>query len=141
MLSTYDRLMSRTELGSNGCILWTGSRAKGYGTLWVNGRCRLTHRLIYETAIQPIPKGLWVLHRCDVRLCINPHHLWLGTAADNARDMVAKGRGVSVKSRWTHCKRGHEFTSANTLRQHGNRRRCAECERSRHRTSERRIAS
>jgi hypothetical protein len=38
----------------------------------------------------PIPAGLCVLHRCDVRPCINPDHLFLGTQKDNMADMAAK---------------------------------------------------
>lgn len=52
----------------------------------------ITHRASYEVHIGPIPKGMFVLHKCDNRRCINPDHLFLGTAADNTKDMINKGR-------------------------------------------------
>jgi hypothetical protein len=50
------------------------------------------HRIAWENARGPIPKGLHVLHQCDNRRCVNVEHLWLGTAADNARDRERKNR-------------------------------------------------
>lgn len=46
----------------------------------------------YEVNVGPIPAGLYVLHRCDNRLCVRPDHLFLGTQGDNIRDMFDKGR-------------------------------------------------
>jgi len=47
---------------------------------------------MFEEYREPIPKGFYVCHVCDVRNCINPDHLFLGTHADNMRDMKNKGR-------------------------------------------------
>jgi hypothetical protein len=75
------------------CIEWTGTLdGKGYGKKWVHGRYVGAHRLAFADAHGPIPAGLDVLHHCDNPPCVNPGHLFLGTAVDNARDMVAKGR-------------------------------------------------
>lgn len=61
----------------------------------LNGRKRnfLAHRVAYELANGEIPKGLFVLHRCDNPVCCNPKHLFLGTQSDNAKDMWRKNRG------------------------------------------------
>lgn len=58
------------------------------------------HRVAWELAFGAIPPSLEVCHRCDVPLCCNPSHLFLGTSGDNIRDMVSKGRNAKVK----HCK-------------------------------------
>jgi hypothetical protein len=73
------------------CWLWTGHiNQYGYGRF---GRKHFAaHRVAYEVYIGPIPDGLCVLHTCDVRHCVNPAHLWLGTKGDNNRDCVRKGR-------------------------------------------------
>jgi hypothetical protein len=77
------------------CWLWNG-RARhwaGYGMFHVgNDRAEQAHRVAYALAIGPIPSGLGVLHRCDNPPCCNPSHLFLGTQADNLKDMWAKGR-------------------------------------------------
>lgn len=78
------------------CWLWIGTRNHyGYGCLKLGGRSgRLltAHRIAFELTHGPIPEGLRVLHTCDVPACVNPAHLYLGTAADNTRDMIDRGR-------------------------------------------------
>lgn len=77
----------------SGCWMWLGSdQGKGYGNVGHEGRTQRAHRVSYKLFVGPIPDGLHVLHKCDVRLCVNPDHLFLGTNADNVRDMVEKGR-------------------------------------------------
>lgn len=81
------------------CWLWIGAeQGDGYGRLWNPGpgpRLLGAHRLSWELHRGPIPDGLWVLHRCDNPLCVNPDHLFLGTNADNVKDMIAKGRHLA----------------------------------------------
>jgi hypothetical protein len=87
--------MSRVEILDEGCWIWTGSRAGGYGTLRVDGKVQKTHRLSYAEFIGQIPDGLCVCHHCDNPPCFNPDHLFLGTHNDNMQDMKRKGRSAT----------------------------------------------
>ena len=88
-----DVFHSRVSLAPTGCWLWTGSHNKtGYGYLHAYGGLVLAHRFSYMLHKGPIPDGLFVCHACDVRDCVNPDHLWLGTQTDNMHDASVKGR-------------------------------------------------
>jgi len=80
---------------NSGCLLWTGAtQSNGYGRAqWgARGKSYLVHRLAWQAANGPIPEGKVVCHKCDVRSCINPAHLFVGTQSDNIKDMYDKGR-------------------------------------------------
>ncbi len=98
-MSVSRRLLDRSVLVPFcGCRLWEGhvNVRTGYGEIKVDGKVEYTHRAAYR-AFKGEPGPLHVLHSCDVRSCINPDHLFLGTNADNIADSVNKGRRKGIK--------------------------------------------
>lgn len=96
------QLLARHERDANDCWLWTGSRLpKGYGRISPRGgpKSMQAHRRSYEVFVGAIPAGLMACHRCDTPACINPNHLFLGTASENNADRDAKGRQVPGTAR------------------------------------------
>lgn len=77
----------------SGCWLWEKYvNHDGYGKIQIKDQFRLVHRVMWESVNGPIPEGMCVCHKCDVRSCANPNHLFIGTHTDNVRDMYKKGR-------------------------------------------------
>lgn len=93
-----DRFWSYVNKTSNieDCWLWSrGTGSGGYGAFGIgSGTSYGTHRIAYYLHYNSWPGDLDVCHKCDIPLCCNPYHLFLGNAQDNANDMVRKGRFV-----------------------------------------------
>lgn len=88
-----------------GCWNWTASIDKwGYGQFRSNGRWGFASHASLQIDGRPLPKGLCALHRCDNPRCVNPAHLFIGTFADNTRDMAAKGRAKFIRPPRSHAK-------------------------------------
>lgn len=81
---------------SGDCWLWTSARDRaGYGVFtFADRHAEKAHRISWRLTHGTIPAGLFVCHHCDQPSCVNPAHLFLGTAADNNADMMRKGRYV-----------------------------------------------
>jgi len=87
----------------SGCWLWTGGTNNLlYGHFKVEGKNYYAHRASYELHKGPIPDGYEVCHTCDVPLCVNPDHLFVGTHKDNMSDSARKGRAKQPKFRSDH---------------------------------------
>lgn len=98
------------------CILWSGAKSgDGYGTVTINNRQLSAHRAAWEQKHGPIPSGLWVLHKCDKPLCVNPDHLFLGTAKENTQDCIKKGRRNTPKGE-AHANRKLDQSAALDIR-------------------------
>ena len=91
-----ERFWEKVEVGGQDeCWTWLASTKQGgYGKIMGDdGRFYLAHRVAYEMLIGDIPAGLLLCHRCDNPACVNPAHMFIGTQADNLKDMRSKGRG------------------------------------------------
>jgi len=121
-----DRFWSRVEkIPFHTCWEWTGARAShGYGIFHLSPKMlggtssyTLAHRASWILKHGVIARGLFVLHKCDNRSCVNPEHLYLGTDADNSRDTRSRGRskigGITLPG-----DRGFKLTSEQVLKMH-----------------------
>jgi len=88
-----ERFHESYRVDPSGCWLWQRAiEHKGYGLFKWDGRNIMAHRFAYLAFVGGIPAGFLVMHRCDVRACVNPEHLMIGTEQDNATDMCQKVR-------------------------------------------------
>lgn len=100
------RFAAKFTKDPGGCWLWTaavlpGSASnlpgdRGYGQYYHNGRPRPAHRVAWTFVHGPIPPGKLVCHKCDIRSCVNPDHMYLGDPCTNAQDAVNRQRGIGA---------------------------------------------
>lgn len=100
LLTAEERMEHYTiPVTETGCLLWTAyCCGDGYG-ITVRGKRKLekAHRMSWELKFGKIPTGMHILHKCDVRSCVNPAHLFMGTNKDNVLDKIAKGRSADQR--------------------------------------------
>lgn len=110
---------------SDGCWNWTGSHSGGYPRFVFRGTNWKASRVMWVLVNGEIPPGLFCCHKCDNRGCVKPDHLFIGTAKDNADDMVAKKRHHAQSI--THCPQGHPYSGDNLWISNAGGRTCLIC--------------
>jgi hypothetical protein len=117
-----ERFWAKVDVrGHDQCWEWTASRNwKNYGKFSPQGTGYMgAHRYSAMLHFGMFDRRDWVLHHCDNPPCVNPSHLYVGTRADNSRDMAVRKRARNQYLGRTHCSRGHEYTEENTIVQLG----------------------
>lgn len=130
--SLVTRILGHTDR-SSGCWIWTGHKDRdGYGSITVEKRHRIAHKVAYEEYVGPVPAGMELDHTCRNRACCNPLHLEPVTHLENVRRGAQTWQGTT-------CKRGHELTPEN-IRVHtnGTKRQCLVCFKASRRAAEQR---
>jgi len=124
----------REDIGP--CWVWVSEKLpepNGYGVFRTFNAGRTVrhraHRVSWAMTHGSITSDVWILHRCDNRLCVNPAHLMPGDNAANVADKVAKGRQSRAggQGHFTHCKNGHPYTEGNIRTSHKGYRQCLRC--------------
>lgn len=99
-MSEKDRFLTHIEqITETGCWIWMSCiRKTGYGAFGFRRKVEYAHRASYLIFRGDIPSGMYVCHKCDIRACVNPSHLFLGTQKQNMQDASAKGRVVMPRA-------------------------------------------
>ncbi len=132
--AVQERFMERVDQQVDGCWIWQGpvrgNEGMKYGSVWYQGGTIGAHQLSvilfkrFRRADLGSEDSL-VLHHCDVPLCVNPEHLYVGSRSENSRDKIARGRCAHANK--THCPNGHKYTPENTYISKQNMRSCKAC--------------
>lgn len=117
-----ERIEDKVYYCTSGCWIWTGYvswHGRPLLTMMLDGKKKIVTaaRVSWRAFNGEIPEGLLVCHHCDNPMCVNPHHLFLGTHMDNYQDMVKKGRarkpingssGIGASPEWMEKIRTHK---------------------------------
>ena len=105
------RFLRMVKIVESGCHEWTSTLHRdGYGKFHYKGQQVQAHRVAYSLFVGEIPQGMMILHKCDNRKCVNPEHLYAGTAKQNMADKIARCRKLWGRMKYTQiqideCKR------------------------------------
>ena len=106
------RLEAATE---QDCVLWPLALDRGgRGRIWHGGKLMLAHRWVWERIKGVIPAGKLLCHTCDNPTCVNPRHLYVGTHADNMRDMKVRRRYFAARNPERAVESGRRLGLSNT---------------------------
>lgn len=120
-----ERLISRINISSGGCWLWTGSVLNtGYGQIYYRGKTRTAHRLFYEEFLGPVEKDLVLDHLCEIKLCVNPLHLEPVTVGENC---LRGSNPMAVNAKKTVCNSGHSLEDPLNVYSYNGKRLCRLC--------------
>lgn len=106
---------------ATGCWNWTGCTAgwhpqRQYGIISFHGKSRGAHRYSYEFFNHTkIPADLMCRHKCDNTRCVNPDHIVIGTAKDNAQDCISRGRFVCAPKKCGESNHGCKISARSVL--------------------------
>jgi len=90
--SWFDRAIEKSKIEGD-CWVFVGAQnSDGYGTISIDGKQQILSRVAFNELVEPLTPGMFVCHKCDNPPCWNPDHLFQGTASDNTKDMLSKGR-------------------------------------------------
>lgn len=130
LLSVLCVISRHVSISEAGCWEWTGAlNGTGYGQLTYKGKHMTAHRFSFSALVEPIRDGMWVLHHCDNRRCVNPRHLYQGTPIDNRADALNRNRWANPLAARTACGRGHSYANGEYRIASDGSRECRVCNR------------
>lgn len=101
--SVKERFLAKVRIDEVGCWIWMAAKnSQGYGAFRiVHEKLISAHHAAYLLFVGPIPDGQVIRHRCDIKLCVNPEHLLVGTFGDNNMDAVNRDRHKRIGRKLT----------------------------------------
>ena len=136
-----EAVLARLDIGSDvgDCWLYTGSPNGTRPYVSIGGkRYRPAYRVVYETVVSPVPKGMHLDHLCFRPRCVNPDHLEVVTPGENTRRGSWRNGRLNAQRAQTACLNGHAFDETNTYIDKRDRRHCRKCRAERQRQYDRR---